>query len=358
MRRVLVFLLALGSTLVFSFRVRAQTVDSIWLTTSNNVYKTGESVIVTVNTMAASPLQGFTFQIRYDPACLKPVNATSPVPGMNGLPLPQASGLVDGTFASPTPQAVNGVLAEVYFQALAGCNTKINLESAALAVRNADGFAAPLPNVTILSDEVALNIDRVVKAPGGQSVQPIGANLPLEPTTMEITSYRNLGWVYLLVAGVLFLAAAGYMLLRAFASRKPVATRSIVRIKGNVPQRSGVTSLGHPISVRISPNENRVMSHSSNARMHFKLGPYAGQSFTLDKLPFSIGRDPGNDLCLNNPQILVEHAKIFETNNAYYLMDLGGETYVNGKVVNKNSARLKRGDVVVLGKSALFVFEF
>ena len=130
MRRVFIFLLALGFAAVFSFSVQAQTMDSIWLTTSNIVYKTGESVIVTVNTLAASPLQGFTFQIRYDPACLKPVNATSPVPGMNGLPLPQASGLVDGTFASHTPQAVNGVLAEVYFEALAGCNTQVKLESA------------------------------------------------------------------------------------------------------------------------------------------------------------------------------------------------------------------------------------
>ena len=39
-------------------------------------------------------------------------------------------------------------------------------------------------------------------------------------------------------------------------------------------------------------------------------------------------------------------------------MGLGGETYVNGDAVNKNTARLKRGDVVVLGNTALFVFEF
>ena len=227
-----------------------------------------------------------------------------------------------------------------------------------MAVRNADGFAAPLPNVTIVSDEVALNIDKAIKAPGEQFIQPIGANLPLEPTTVGISPYRNLDWVNLLVAAVLFLAVAGYILLKALTSRKPASKRSVIRIKNNDSHRTGVNSPGHPISVRVSPYENKVMSHSGNAKMHFKLGPFAGQTFTLDKLPFSIGRDPRNDLCLNNPQILVDHAKIFETNNAYYLMDLGGETYVNGEAVNKNSARLKRGDVVVLGKSALFVFEF
>jgi hypothetical protein len=37
-------------------------------------------------------------------------------------------------------------------------------------------------------------------------------------------------------------------------------------------------------------------------------------------------------------------------------MDLGGETYINGKAVRKNSVALMPGDVVRLGKSALFVF--
>jgi pSer/pThr/pTyr-binding forkhead associated (FHA) protein len=102
--------------------------------------------------------------------------------------------------------------------------------------------------------------------------------------------------------------------------------------------------------------EKKVMPSSGVARVHFKHGPYAGRSFELNKLPFLIGRDPANDLCLNDPHILAQHARIFETSNGYYLMDLGGETYVNGQMVKRNSAFLKPGDVVRLGKSALFVF--
>jgi pSer/pThr/pTyr-binding forkhead associated (FHA) protein len=102
--------------------------------------------------------------------------------------------------------------------------------------------------------------------------------------------------------------------------------------------------------------EKKIIPSSGIAQVHFKHGPYAGKSFALNRLPFFIGRDPMNDLCLNDPHVLGQHAKIFETSNGYYLMDLGGETYVNGQMVKRNSAFLKPGDVVRLGKSALFVF--
>src|SRR6185436_9651525 len=127
-----------------------------------------------------TPIQGFTFQIRYDPACLRPVNASSTIPGMNALPLPQLSGMVDGSYASTTPQLVNGVLAEVRFTTLGGCQTNLMLESAALAIRNESGFAAPLPGVTLAQQNIALTIDKEVSS--AQNVQsPSGSILPLEP---------------------------------------------------------------------------------------------------------------------------------------------------------------------------------
>ena len=319
---IFVFLLAF----VFVFKANAQSTDSIWLSASTTAYKTGETVIATVNATAGTPIQGFTFQIRYDPACLKPMNASSQVPGMNGLPLPQISGQVDGSYASTTPQVVNGVLAEVYFQALKGCQTNLTLESAALAIRNAEGFAAPIPNVTLIGNNVALNIDKEVGV--AQPIPQAGANLPLEPTIFETTNAGKYGWLISLIAA-LVAVGAGAVIYKRFRSALPVAK---------------------PIM------EKKVTPASGIAKVHFKHGPYAGKSFALNKLPFLIGRDPRNDLCLNDPHILAQHVKIFETSNGYYLMDLGGETYVNGQMVKRNSAFLKPGDVVRLGKSALFVF--
>ncbi len=182
MKHTTVFVLAL--ILIFSIvsSAGAQSAESIWIETNTTAYKTGETVVATVKAVSATPIQGFTFQIRYDPACLQPINAASPIQGMNGLYLPQTEGLVDASFASTTPQTANGVLAEVHFSALAGCQTNLTLESAGLAIRDASGFAAPLPGVAIGEKNIVLNIDRA--AGESQADQPLlGTPLALVPTS-------------------------------------------------------------------------------------------------------------------------------------------------------------------------------
>lgn len=179
MKPIPAFILAIIFVFSSIFVVNAQATESIWLSANTTVFNRGETVIVTVNGASVTPIQGFTFQIRYDPACLQPTNASSPIPGMNGLSLPQTAGLVDASFASTAPQAANGVLAEVQFLALAGCQTNLTLESAELAIRNASGFAAPLPGVTIREKNVVVNIDN---AAGESQNQPLlGTPLALSP---------------------------------------------------------------------------------------------------------------------------------------------------------------------------------
>src|SRR6266498_1391755 len=191
MKSVTVLLLAILLTFTVVISVSAQTTEGIWLTANNTAYKTGETVIVSLNASSATPIQGFTFQIRYDPACLKAVNASSTVPGMNALPLPQISGLADGSYASTSPQTVNGVLAEVRFTALKGCQTNLILESAALAIRNESGFAAALPGVTVDEKNVALIIDKEVV--DVQATEPVsGAVLPLDP---PVLAPKVNGWI-------------------------------------------------------------------------------------------------------------------------------------------------------------------
>src|SRR5512142_2623552 len=180
MKPITVLLLATILTFTFVMNAGAQSAESIWLTMDGTTYKTGETIKAVVSATSATPIQGFTFQIRYDPDCLRPVNAASTVPGMNGLPLPQLTGLVDGSYASTVPQTVNGVLAQVRFVTLGACQTDLTLESAALAIRNAEGFAAPLPGVAIGEKNIALTIDKeVVAAQSNQTLS--GSILPLEP---------------------------------------------------------------------------------------------------------------------------------------------------------------------------------
>ncbi|MBI3168392.1 MAG: hypothetical protein HYZ22_07940 [Chloroflexi bacterium] len=185
--------------------VKAQSAESIWITVSTNSFKTGETVIVTVNGASASPIQGITFQIRFDPACLQPVNAASPVPGMNGLSLPQLSGLVDASFASTTPQIANGVLAEVRFITLGACQTNITLESAALVIKNESGFAAPLPGVSMGEKTVTLAVS--AEKGTSQDAPLLGTPLPLgaEPDPSNSSSLPAGTAVILAVIGVLLL---------------------------------------------------------------------------------------------------------------------------------------------------------
>lgn len=203
--------------------VSAQTAETIWITASTTAFKTGETVIVTVNAVSATPIQGITFQIRYDPACLKPANATSPISGMNGLQLPQTLGLVDASFASTTPQMANGVLAEVRFITLGGCQTNLTLESAALAIRNESGFAAPLASVTAGEKNIALNID---KEKGVSQDLPLsGTPLLLAPPDLVTKSTLPTGTIVVLaVIGLLVLIGVFILIkqLSAPGGRKDV----------------------------------------------------------------------------------------------------------------------------------------
>ena len=319
MKSISVFVLAFLLAFILVVNVGAQSSESIWLTANTASYKTNETVIVAVNGTSATPIQGFTFQIRYDPACLQPVNAVSTIPGMNALPLPQLAGLADGSYASTTPQAVNGVLAEVRFTALKGCQTNLILESAALAVRNESGFAAPVPNVVVDQKNVPFTIDK--EAVAAQSPESLaGSVLPLTPPA-EAASKISAWMIALAAVLVIGLSFGAFKLFRigSTTNSKPAA--------------------GSPLPV-----------------LQMKHGPNAGEAFKLNKLPCFIGRHPMNEICLNDPHIIDQHAKIFRKDNGFYLMDLGGETFINGQAVRRSSTPLKSGDVVRLGKSALFVF--
>ena len=322
MKRLILLVFAILSAFAVVLDVRAQTSDSIWLTANTTAYKTGETVVVALNASSATPIQGFTFQISYDPACLRPQNASSPLSGMNGLPVPQLSGLVDGSYASTTPLTVSGILAEVKFTALKGCQTDLTLESAALATRNAEGFAAPLSGVSIAQSDLSLNIDREVAEAGPTQVEPSGSILPLTPPSDGMSVPL---WMMILFA---VLAA--------------------VLLFGTLRRSRKGTARGRAVS--------NLSTRAQNAALQIRHGPEAGKRFALNKLPIQIGRDPHSDICIDDPHVGSRHAQIYAERNAYYLRDLGGGTFINGHPVKSSTAALHPGDVVRLGKSVVFVF--
>jgi hypothetical protein len=176
--------------------------------------------------------------------------------------------------------------------------------------------------VTLGEKNVALNIDKeVVEAP---VEQPVSGSL-LQLTPPPATNQGIPGW--LIGIGAVLLVVGG-----VFVIFKRLSNQESTGADKNNSASSRVASL------------------------QIKHGPNAGKSIKLTKLPIHIGRDAMNEIRLDDPHVISQHAKIFSANNSYYLMDLGGETYINGKIIRKSSVALMPGDVVRLGKSALFVF--
>lgn len=212
MRRFALTLVALICFFI-AFPVKAQSAESIWITASTTSFKTGETVVIIVNGISAAPIQGLTFQIKFDPACLQPINAVSPISGLNGLPLPQITGLVDASFASTTPQVANGVLAEVRFTTLGACQTNVTLESAALVIKNESGFAAPLPGVSLGEKTIPLAVS--AEKGTAQDLPLVGTPLPLgsEPDPSNLASLPTGTMIVLAVIGVLLIVGI-FVLIR------------------------------------------------------------------------------------------------------------------------------------------------
>jgi hypothetical protein len=227
MKSTTAFIIATILSIVSFLQVHAQGAETIWLTTNTTEFKTGEIVTFNVNAISATPIQGFNFQIRYDPACVTPVNATSPISGMNGLFLPQDSGLVDASFASTTPQTANGVIAEVRFTTLGGCQTELALENASLAIRNESGFAAALTGISVGANKISLTIDSA-KADSQELPVLSGTPLSLAPNTLSANDTQTLpsGTIGVIsVLGIILLAGIFILIRQLRGSSNDQKTR-------------------------------------------------------------------------------------------------------------------------------------
>jgi len=204
MKRFSLFVFFVMMSLVSVITVQAQTTETLWIQADTTAYKNNETVTVMVNGISTTPIQGFTAQIRYDPSCLQPESGTSPISGMNGLAVPQQAGLADVSFASTTPQLANGILAELRFKALKGCQTSLTIESAALVVRSEAGLAVPVPGINIDQTPLMLDIANTEGNPKPQVTDP--SVLPLTPAITSASFYVNWRMIGLLVLAAILIA--------------------------------------------------------------------------------------------------------------------------------------------------------
>lgn len=92
-------------------------------------------------------------------------------------------------------------------------------------------------------------------------------------------------------------------------------------------------------------------------RLVMTQGPEPGRTFSLERDVVSLGRDPGNDIAINHPQVSRQHARLTRRGGVMVLEDLGSTngTFVNG-VRLTGPHTLAGGDVIGLGDAVTFTF--
>jgi predicted component of type VI protein secretion system len=96
---------------------------------------------------------------------------------------------------------------------------------------------------------------------------------------------------------------------------------------------------------------------TDSSRLVMSQGPQPGQTFTLDQDLLTLGRDPGGDIVINDPQVSRQHARITCQGELILIEDLGSTngTFVNGMRLT-GPHTLANGDVISLGDAVTLTF--
>lgn len=96
----------------------------------------------------------------------------------------------------------------------------------------------------------------------------------------------------------------------------------------------------------------------SNFRLVMRTGPTVGKIIALDKGELFLGRDLGNDIVINDPEISRRHSRFAMQGNSFSVEDLGSTngTFVNGQRLS-GAYLLRSGDTITFGERLSMVFE-
>ncbi len=96
---------------------------------------------------------------------------------------------------------------------------------------------------------------------------------------------------------------------------------------------------------------------TTDSRLVMSQGPQPGQTFMIDQDVVTIGRDPTNDIVINDPQASRQHAHIVRQGNLMIIEDMGSTngTFANG-VRLTGPHTLSNGDEIGLGDSVKLTY--
>ncbi|MFL7793053.1 MAG: FHA domain-containing protein [Anaerolineae bacterium] len=86
-------------------------------------------------------------------------------------------------------------------------------------------------------------------------------------------------------------------------------------------------------------------------------GPQPGQTFMLDRDWLTVGRDPSNDIVINDPQVSRQHIRVTRQGQMVVIEDLGSTngTFANGVRLTGPHV-LSNGDVIGLGDGVTLTY--
>ncbi len=92
----------------------------------------------------------------------------------------------------------------------------------------------------------------------------------------------------------------------------------------------------------------------SGFQLFVQQGPQVGQAFALNKSIITIGREAGNDIVLESPQISRYHTRLTLQGGVYVVEDMGSTngTFLNGQRVLRPTP-VTSGDLIGVGESIL-----
>lgn len=106
---------------------------------------------------------------------------------------------------------------------------------------------------------------------------------------------------------------------------------------------------------RVSPDPESLADTAGGPALVGLTEPFVDRRFRLRAERVKVGRDPGNDVVLDQPDISLEHARIVRSGGEWRVVDLRSTNgmFINGKRVQQGV--LQYGDHVAFGP-ARFIF--
>lgn len=97
---------------------------------------------------------------------------------------------------------------------------------------------------------------------------------------------------------------------------------------------------------------------AASIRLVLNSGPTPGKAFPLEKPEIFIGRDLGNDIVINDPEVSRRHARLSNQGNQYIIEDLGSTngTSINGQRLT-GPYMLRPGEQITFGERVNLVVE-